>query len=225
MLSIHEWPVGEQPREKLLRQGPASLSDAELLAIFLRIGIPGKSAVDLARELLLKFGNLQKLLTADAKTLKTVKGLGNAKIAQLQASLEVGRRFLHASLEHTDVLTSTSETKRFIRAKLKHYQYEVFACLFLDNQHHIICFEEMFRGTVNAASVHPREVIKRGLHHNAAAIILAHNHPSGKSHPSAADRQITDTLSAALHPLDIQVLDHMVVGDTSTTSFAELGWL
>ncbi|MCU7916627.1 MAG: DNA repair protein RadC [Candidatus Thiodiazotropha sp. (ex Gloverina cf. vestifex)] len=218
-MPITDWPIEERPREKLLQRGTASLSDAELLAIFLRTGVAGQTAVDLARSLLNEFGGLRQLLAADQQ--RFCQGLGLAKFAQLQAILEMSRRYLQEQLIQTDTLSNPQETRSYLQAKLRHYPYEVFSCLFLDNRHRVICFEELFRGTIDGASVHPREVVKRSLEHNAAALILAHNHPSGVAEPSQADRQITAHLKQALALVDIRVLDHIVIGEGEPVSLAE----
>jgi len=225
MLPISRWPHQERPRERLLRHGPQTLSDAELLAIFLRTGIPGKTAVDLARDCLQDFGGLRRLLCADQAHFCRHKGLGPAKYAQLQAVLEMARRHLAQTLVQGKGISHPKQAKEYIHASLRDYDHEVFACLYLDNRHRVLRFEELFRGTIDGASVHPREVVKAALRHNAAAVILAHNHPSGVAEPSAADRRITQKLKSALELVDIRILDHLVVGDTGCTSFAELGWL
>jgi DNA repair protein RadC len=222
-MSITDWPAAERPRERLLSQGPQALSDAELLAIFLRTGVAGSSAVDLARNLLARFGGLRPLLEADRDAFCQGPGLGDAKYAQLQAVMEMSRRHLAHELQRGDALTSPALTRRFLAAKLRHLPHEVFACLFLDNRHRVLHFEELFRGTIDAASVYPREVVKRALACNAAAVIIAHNHPSGVAEPSGADRQITRRLQEALALVDIRVLDHMVIGDGEPVSFAERG--
>lgn len=224
-MSIKDWPAEERPREKLLNKGSETLTDAELLAIFLRTGIAGKSAVDLARELLDEFGSLQALLDADHLRFCQAKGLGNAKYAQLKAVLEMAKRHFREVLQRGDPLTSPEATRSYLSAQLRGYSYEVFACLFLDNQHRIIQFEELFRGTIDGASVYPREVAKRALFHNAAAVIFAHNHPSGIKEPSQADKQITDKLKQSLELFDIRVLDHFIIGDAEPYSFAEHGLL
>lgn len=224
-MSITSWPSSERPREKLLQRGTAALSDAELLAIFLRTGVTGKSAVDLARELLAHYNGLRGLLEADQHSLCRHKGLGESKYVHLQAGLELGRRYLAATLERNDVLTSPADTRNFLRARLRGYPHEVFACLFLDNRHRIISFDELFTGTIDSASVHPREVVRRALKHNAAAVILAHNHPSGIAEPSRSDEAITRRLSEALALIDVRVLDHLVIGDSEAVSFAERGLL
>jgi len=224
-MPITDWPASERPREKLLNQGPASLSDAELLAIFLHTGLQGKTAVDLARDLLTAYDGLRPLLEADRAALCAVPGLGGAKYVQLQAALELGRRYLEAGLKRDSVLNSPDRTRAFLKARLRHHGREIFACLFLDNRHRVIGFEELFGGTIDGASVHPREVVKRALHHNAAAVIFAHNHPSGVAEPSHADRAITVRLRDALALIDVRVLDHFVVGDSEVVSFAERGLL
>ncbi len=222
-MSIAHWPATERPREKLLARGPAALSDAELLAIFLRTGIRGKTAVDVARDLLAQSGGLRALLEADAQRLCQTPGLGTAKYVQLQAAIELGKRYLEAGLQHTDVLTSPKSTRDYLMAQLRAYPHEVFACLFLNNRHHIISFDKMFNGTIDGASVYPREVVKRALGHNAAAVIFAHNHPSGIAEPSSADITLTRRLKTALELVDIRVLDHFVVGNSEAVSFAERG--
>jgi DNA repair protein RadC len=224
-LPIRDWPAGERPREKLLAGGPGRLSDAELLAIFLRTGVPGRSAVDLARELLLGFGGLRGLLSADLASFSALPGLGPVKYAQLQAGLELARRHLEETLRRGPALGSPDAVQRFLRARLRDLPHEVFCCLHLDNRNRVIAFEELFRGTIDGASVHPREVVKRALAHNAAALILAHNHPSGVAEPSQADEVITRRLKSALALVDIRVLDHLVVGDSACVSFAERGLL
>jgi DNA repair protein RadC len=222
-LPISQWPAEERPREKLLSRGAAALTDAELLAIFLRTGIPGKSAVDLARDLLSGLGGLHGLLGASQKRFCATKGLGVAKFAQLQAVLEMTRRYLRVELERSDPLTSPAATRRYLKTRLLGYPYEVFACLFLDNRHRVIDYEELFRGTIDGASVHPREVVRRALHHNAAAVIFAHNHPSGVCEPSQADARITRQLRDALSLVDVRVLDHFIIGEGEPRSLAEMG--
>ncbi|WP_019021644.1 DNA repair protein RadC [Thioalkalivibrio sp. ALE23] len=223
-MAITDWPAGERPREKLLERGAAALSDAELLAIFLRTGVTGKSAVDVARDLLSRFGGLRPLLQADEAGFCAAPGLGQAKYAQLQAVLEMGRRHLEADLERGEALTSPAATRRFLSARLRDYPFEVFGALFLDNRHRVLAFEELFRGTIDGTSVHPREVVRRVLHHNAAAVILAHNHPSGVAEPSRSDALITRRLSEALSLIDVRLLDHLIIGDTAV-SLAERGEL
>ncbi len=224
-MAIKDWPEGERPREKLLLRGAAALSDAELLAIFLRTGVAGKSAVELARELMAEFGSLRALMGASLPEFSAGKGLGSAKYAQLQAVLEMARRHLAEALPERDALTDPAATRRYLKARLRDLHHEVFACLFLDNRHRVIGFEELFRGTIDGASVYPREVVKAALKHNAAALILAHNHPSGVAEPSSADERITRRLRDALALVDIRVLDHLIIGDGEATSFAERGLL
>ncbi|HHA18597.1 MAG TPA: JAB domain-containing protein [Methylophaga sp.] len=224
-MAIKDWPADARPREKLLQQGAQVLSDAELLAIFLRTGVTGLSAVELARQLLTHFGSLRALLEADQKQFCQQHGLGPAKYAQLQAILEMSLRHSESTLTRGDALTDAKTTRQYLQQRLRHYPHEVFACLFLDNKHRMIAFEELFRGTIDGASVYPREVVKQALAHNAAAVIFAHNHPSGIAEPSQADQHITQRLKSALELVDIRVLDHIVVGDGETISLAEQGLL
>ncbi|HIC45168.1 MAG TPA: JAB domain-containing protein [Methylophaga aminisulfidivorans] len=222
-MAIKDWPADDRPREKLLLSGAKALSDAELLAIFLRTGVKGFSAVDLARKLIHEFGSLRQLLEADQQQFCEGHGLGQAKYVQLQAVLEMGRRHLESSLKHGDAFTDADNTMRYIKQRLRAYPHEVFACLYLDNQHRFLSFDELFRGTIDGASVYPREVVKAALKHNAAAIILAHNHPSGVAEPSQADIHITKRIKSALDLVDIRVLDHIIVGDADVTSLAQRG--
>jgi DNA repair protein RadC len=224
-MPITDWPEEERPREKLLQRGSESLSDAELLAIFLRTGVAGQTAVDMARHLLLEFGGLRQLLSAKQQRFCQPKGLGKAKYAQLQAVLEMARRYLGEELASCDSLTSPRQTRDYLKARLNHYPYEVFSCLFLNNRHRVLHYEELFRGTIDGASIHPREVVKRALEHNAAALIFAHNHPSGVAEPSRADRQVTHRLRDALALVEIRVLDHIVIGEGEAVSLAERGLL
>lgn len=224
-MPINDWPVAERPREKLLQRGAAALSDAELLAVLLRNGNRGNSAVGLARQLLGVHGGLRALLKRPTGTLLASPGLGPGKVATLLAALELGRRHLRDGLTHGPALTDPAATLTFLRARLRDYPYEVFAALFLDNRHRVIAFDELFRGTIDGAGVHPREVVRRCLEHNAAAVIFAHNHPSGVCEPSGADRAITTRLREALALIDVRVLDHIVVGDLNACSMAERGWL
>lgn len=223
MQTLRDWPAAERPREKLVRHGPGSLSDAELLAIVLRSGVAGRTAVDLARELLAEFGGLRPLLEADQQVFCARHGLGLAGFAQLQAVLELGRRHLQAELVRQDCLESPATTRRFLTSRLRHLPHEVFACLLLDNRHRVIAFEELFRGTIDGASVHPREVVRLVLRFNAAAVILAHNHPSGIAEPSRADILLTRRLVDALALVDVRVLDHIVIGEGEGVSMAERG--
>ncbi|CAN5344910.1 DNA repair protein RadC [soil metagenome] len=224
-MPISDWPAAERPREKLLALGPSALSEAELLAIFLRTGVDGKTAVDLARELLARFAGLRGLLSADRRSLCGCRGLGPAKYAQLQAVLEISRRHFAEKLQRSDGLTSPRATREFLLARLRDLGHEVFCCLFLDNRNRVIHFEELFRGTIDGTSVYPREVVKQALARNAAAVIFAHNHPSGVAEPSQADECITGRLKEALALVDIRVLDHLVIGDGVCVSFAERGLL
>jgi len=224
-MTIKHWPEGERPREKLLGLGPHALSDAELLAIFLRTGVAGRSAVDLARDLLREFGSLRALLGANRQQFCRGAGLGDAKYAQLQAVLEMSRRHLREQLQRQDTIDSPQRTVNYLMARLRDYPNEVFAALFLDNRHRVIAYEELFHGTIDGASVHPREVVRRALAHNAAAIIFSHNHPSGIAEPSQADRRITERLRDALALLDIRVLDHIVIGDGEHCSLAQRGMI
>ncbi len=221
-MPITDWPAEERPREKLLLKGPSSLSDAELLAIFLRTGIAGKSAVDLARELLSESGSLRALLTSNQQQFCSHKGLGSAKYSQLQAVLEMARRHLGEQLKRETSLTSPQDTKNYLQSIMRDYQQEVFGCRMLDNKHRVITFRELFRGSISSASVYPREVVKQALSDNAAAVILVHNHPSGVAEPSESDLQITQRLADALQLVDIRVLDHLVVGD-EVVCFSERG--
>jgi DNA repair protein RadC len=220
-MAINDWLQDERPREKLLSKGAASLSDAELLAILLRIGVKGKTAIDLARDLLTTTGGLRQLLESEQKVLCQHSGIGMAKYVQIQAALELARRHLYQNLHHKDVLTNSTETKSYLIARLRHQQQEIFACLFLNNQNQIIAYEELFYGTINNSVVHPREVIKKILSHNAAAVIFAHNHPSGSTAPSSSDQQVTRRLIRTLDLIDVHVFDHIIIGDNHVFSFAE----
>lgn len=224
-MRILDWPENERPREKLLQRGGAALSDAELLAIFLRTGLPGQTAVDLARDLLGSFGGLRALLQADRDVFCSQKGLGPASYAQLQAVLEMAKRSLLENLQRENALNSPSDVHNYLRHVLRDAKRELFLCLFLDNQHRVISTETLFMGTIDSASVHPREVVQRALTLNAAAIIFAHNHPSGVAEPSEADRRITRRLQESLALIDVRVLDHIVVGDDRTVSMAERHWI
>lgn len=224
-MSISNWPINERPREKLLEKGPTALSDAEILSIFLRTGREGLSALDLARELLDEHQSLRRLIDTDQKELCQTKGFGTVKYVQLLAALELGRRYLQAELETGDVFTSPEQTRDFLILKLRAYPYEVFACLYLDNQHRLLCFDELFRGTIDGAQVHAREVVRSALKYNAAAVIFAHNHPSGTAEPSQSDINLTQQLKKALDLVDVRVLDHLIIGNGAATSFAERGLL
>jgi DNA repair protein RadC len=224
-MNFNDWPDAEKPRERLLTRGPASLSDAELLAIFLRTGVKGKNVLELARQLLQKFGGLRPLLASDRESFCSTKGLGDAKFAQLQAVLEMGHRHLREQLDRQDVLTTPEQTCNYLQLRLDNKPREIFACLFLDNRHQVIAYEELFSGTIDGASIHPREVLRRVIHHNAAAVIFAHNHPSGIAEPSQADKSITLRLKQALQLIDVRTLDHIVVGVNQATSMAQRGLL
>jgi DNA repair protein RadC len=224
-MSIRDWPAEERPREKLLTRGASALSDAELLALFLGSGRRGRTAVDLGRDLLGAHGGLKPLLELDAAALGGQSGIGPAAASRLQAALELGRRYLASELHRTDSLTHPAACADYLRARIGAYPYEVFACVFLDNRHRVIACEELFRGSIDGASVHPREVVRRCLAHNAAAVIFAHNHPSGVAEPSQADRDITRHLQQALKLIEVRVLDHFIIGGGTPLSLAERGWL
>lgn len=224
-MAITDWPEGDRPREKLLERGAAALSDAELLAIFLRVGVPGKSAVDLARDLLSHFGGLTRLFAAERAAFSAFPGMGTAKFAQLQAVLEMSRRALSEEMRVGDALNSPGAVRDWLRLKLSGLPHEVFLAVFLDAQNRVIEAEELFRGTLTQTSVYPREIVKRALARNAAGVILAHNHPSGVAEPSQADRWLTDQLKTALGLVDVKVLDHFIVAGGTGCSFAERGWL
>lgn len=224
-MPIRSWPKLERPRERLLEHGDEVLSDAELLALFLGSGPIGLSAVDLARQLLNEFGSLRELLSADRKRLMAITGIGPARYALLQAALALGKRYQLTTLRKGPALNGTRTTQDFLIAQLRDRPYEVFCCLYLDNRHRLIAFEELFRGTVDSANVHPREVVRQVLAHNAVAVILAHNHPSGIAEPSQADELITRRLKDALALVNVRVLDHMIIGDGQSLSFLEQGLL
>ena len=224
-MSIRDWPAAERPREKLLEHGSSSLSDAELLAIFLRTGVSGKSAVDLARHLLNEFGSLRALLEADLRSFCRPLGLGPAKFTQLQAVLEMSRRHLAEHLRRDCALESPQAVRDFLTSQVRHEPHEVFGCLFMDTKHRMLAFEVLFRGSIDSASVYPRQVVKRALVHNAAAVIFCHNHPSGISLPSEADRTLTQRLTEALDLIEVRVLDHFIVGEGQPLSMVEHGWM
>ncbi|MBI5329939.1 MAG: DNA repair protein RadC [Betaproteobacteria bacterium] len=224
-MAITDWPEGERPREKLLERGAEALTDAELLAIFLRVGVVGKSAVELARDLLARFGGLNRLFAAGQAEFVAFPGMGPAKYAQVQAVLEMARRTLGEEMARGDALNSPGAVRDWLRLKLAGLPHEVFMGVFLDVQNRVLATEELFRGSLMQTSVHPREVVKRALAHNAAGLILAHNHPSGVAEPSQADRWITGQLKTALALVDVQVIDHFIVAGSNGYSFAERGWL
>ncbi len=223
-MAISDWPVTERPRERLLEHGAASLSDAELLAVLLRTGIRGKSAVDLARDLIGQFKGLAPLMAGGAK-LDRIKGLGAAKRAQLAAAIELAQRYLKETLSPGSALTSPGAVRDYLRLALGGREHEVFVCIWLDAQHRVTKFEEPFRGTLTQTSVYPREIVKAALNANAAAVIFAHNHPSGAAQPSQADELLTRSLKEALALVDVKVLDHFIVAGNQAISFAERGLL
>ena len=224
-MSIRDWPAHERPREKLLRRGAESLSDAELLAIFLGAGVRNTDAVETARRLLHHFGSLRALLSASPNVVLAQRGIGTVALARLRAALELACRHFSEPLVREDVFLHPEAVRSYLRARLRDLGHEVFCCLFLDNRHRLIVFETLFRGTVDGATVHVREVVKQALSHNAAAVILAHNHPSGVAEPSAADEAITIRLQSALELVGIRTLDHVIVGDIECVSLAERGLL
>ncbi len=224
-MSIRDWPKSEQPREKLLKFGAPALSEAELIAIFLRNGTHGRTAMDVARDLLQQFGSVRGLLTASPAKFCNAPGLGLTRYATLHAMLELVRRHFLEVMQSGPALLNPQATRDYLRARLRDLPHEVFGCVYLDNRHRVIAFEELFRGTLDGASVYPREVVKQALAHNAAALILVHNHPSGVAEPSQADELITRRLKNALNLVEIRVLDHLIVGDSRCESFAERGLL
>lgn len=226
-MAITDWPDDERPRERLLTQGAAALSDAELLAIFLRVGVRGMSAVDLARRLLAHFdGSLARLMAATPQELTRVHGIGPAKAVQLAATLELARRGLREEMRQRPLLDTPKAVRDWLRLSLAHLGHEVFVALWLDAKHRLIADETLFRGSLTQTSVHPREVVKQALLHNAAAVVLAHNHPSGVAEASAADRLLTQSLKQALALIEVKLLDHFIVaGSAQPLSFAEQGWV
>ena len=218
-MAIRDWPSDERPREKLLDKGAAALSDAELLAILLRTGTPGHSALDLARNLRREW----KLIAADRQRFCAERGLGLARFAELQAAVEIARRQLSETLRAGPSLASPRATRDFLSSQLRDLEHEVFCCLYLDKRHRLIQFQELFRGTIDGASVHPREIVKLALQRNSAAVIIAHNHPSGIPEPSQADELITQRVKEALGLVDIRLLDHIIIGDGASVSLAERG--
>ncbi|MDF0733340.1 DNA repair protein RadC [Pseudomonas entomophila] len=224
-MHIREWPVDERPREKLLQRGAASLSDSELLAVFLGSGVRGCNVVELSRGLLAKFGSLRQLLEADREVFLGELGLGPVKYSQLQALLEIGRRNLATSIERDSAMENPSAVRRYLKSMLRHEPSEVFGCLFLDTKHRPLAFEILFRGTIDRASIYPREVVRRSLLHNAAALIICHNHPSGHCEPSDDDLQLTMMLKRSLALIDVRVIDHVIVGEGEPLSMVEQGWI
>jgi DNA repair protein RadC len=225
-MNLHDWPRADRPRERLLAAGAQALSDAELLAVLLgSSAIAGRNVLEFAQDLLASRGSLRGLLSCDRERLLALRGLGPAGYCRLQVALEIARRHYAEALRAGPLLDSPAATHRYLVSQLRDRPYELFCCLHLDNRHRLIAFEELFRGTVDGASVHPREVLRQALAHNAAAVILAHNHPSGVAEPSQADELITRRLVEALALVDIRVLDHCIVADTGCLSFAERGML
>lgn len=224
-MAITDWPEDTRPREKLLKHGAATLTDPELVAVFLRTGVPGKSAVDLGRELIARFGGLAGLVRADRKAVCEAPGLGPAKYSQLAAVIEMARRTFMAEMREGDALTSPDTVRDYLRLQLAGKPYEVFLCVYLDTQHRVIAVEELFRGTLSQTSVYPREIVRRALEHNAAALIFAHNHPSGVAEPSQADLVLTRRLVETLALIDVRVLDHFIVAGPTSMSFRESGEL
>ncbi len=222
---MRDWPVGERPRERLLADGPQALSEAELLAVFLRIGLPGRSVLDLARDAIARFGSLNGLLGAPAAEIQAMPGFGPAKCAQLLAVTELARRALREEVRRERIFDSPPKVRDYLRLRIGRLQHEVFAVLYLDAQHRLIADEELFRGTLTQTSVYPREVVRRALQHNAAAVIFAHNHPSGLAEPSRADELLTRSLRDTLAVVDVRVLDHVIVAGAGSVSFAERGLL
>lgn len=223
-LTINKWPESERPREKLLERGPHVLSDAELLALLLGSGIPGCSAVAMARSLLKDFGCLRALLNARLPGWRR-KGIGKARYAAVQAAVELAKRHLHEEMQTVSPLATPQATYRYLQAQLRDLPYEIFCCIYLDNRHRPIAFEKLFRGTVDCAQVHPREVLRQALLHNATGVIIAHNHPSGALEPSPADDFITRRLRDLLALMDVRIVDHIIVGENGCYSFAEHGIL
>ena len=224
-MHIRDWPAAERPREKLLTRSASALSDAELLAIFLGSGLRGRDAVQTSRDLLQRYGPLRRLLDREPGDLATLPGLGPARACQLAAALELGQRHLAADLERGAILSDPMAAGRYFAQRLRPRNQEIFAALFLDTRHRSLAFEELFSGTIDGAEVHPRELIRRALIHNAAAVIVGHNHPSGNPEPSAADRALTDRLRQTLGLVEVRLLDHFVIGDGTPVSLAARGWL
>lgn len=222
-MPMTDWPSEDRPNEKLLHKGEQSLTDAELIAIFIHAGNRENSALDIARNLLTQFGDLKKLLSAPPHELMKIKGIGPTKFARIKAAQELARRSLQENIAKGATLNNARSTQKFLADRLKHHPNEVFACLFLDQKLRLICYEELFHGTINQANIHPREIVRRGLLHNAAKIILAHNHPSGLPAPSTADKEVTLIIKDALSLVDIEVIDHIIIGHSENFSFAEKG--
>ncbi|WP_025769432.1 RadC family protein [Thioalkalivibrio sp. HK1] len=224
-MTISDWPSMERPREKLLAQGPRALSSAELLALFIQTGTRGCSAVDVARNALVHAGGLRALFDLPPDRLADIPGIGPARAALIKAAIEIATRYLEEGLQKREIFSCPEDTCHYLHARLRSRPHEVFACLFMDNRHRMIAYEEMFRGTINGTSVHPREIVKRALELNAAALIVAHNHPSGVAEPSETDRSMTRKLASALALVDLRLLDHIVIGDGDVVSFSQRGLL
>lgn len=223
-MAISDWPPDRRPRERLLTEGAEVLPDADLLAVLLRTGVRGKSAVDLGSELLARFGSITRLLSAGPQLLE-IKGLGEAKSAQFAAAIELARRAMAEQLKERDALTSPGAVRDYLRVALGHRLHEVFVCIWLDAQHKVIGFDDAFEGTLTQTSVYPREIVKRAIRRNAAAVIFAHNHPSGVAQPSQADELLTRNLREALALIEVKVLDHFIIAGNQAISFAERGLL
>lgn len=224
-MSIRDWPPNERPREKLLENGAQALSEAELLAVLIHTGTRGQSALDIARSLLSKFGSLRELLIADREQVCATRGLGTSRFVTLQAALELTRRHYQQLMMASCPLSKPQAIREFLQMRLRDLSYEVFCCLYLDGRNRVIAFDEMFRGTIDSATVHPREVVKAALTRNAMAMVVAHNHPSGIAEPSRADEQITRVLKQALGLVEIRLIDHLIIGDGACTSLADRGLL
>lgn len=224
-MNILDWPEEERPREKLLAHSAAALSDAELLAIFIRTGVKGKTAVDLARELLNASGDIRSLLDIDLQSFCRYHGLGKAKYVMLQAALEISHRYLNQAIKRTDVLRNFHDAELYLTARLRNCRQEIFAGIFLDSGNRVICYEELAQGSIDKTAIYPREIIKKSLTHHAAAIILAHNHPSGITMPSKADQNLTNQLVPILHAIDVKLLDHIIIGEGEILSFTQKGIL
>lgn len=222
-MPITDWPYEDRPREKLMQKGEQTLTDAELMAIFLKSGTRGKTALDIARELLHDYGGLKTLMRAPAHELITRPGIGFAKYASLKAAIELGKRFMSETVPVGTVLNNSPLTRRFLADRLQHHPNEVFACLFMDNHFRLISFEELFHGTVNEAHIYPREIVRRGIALNAVKLIIAHNHPSGRSHPSQSDLEVTNLVQQSLGLVDIELVDHIIIGNEGHYSFADNG--
>lgn len=222
-MSITDWPEEDRPREKLLAKGEQALTDAELIAIFLKTGVAGKTALDLAKELLREHGNLKQLMHLSTHQFLQKPGVGRVKLVNLKAALELGRRYLAIKRSPGDCLDNVAMTKQYLMERLQDYTQEVFACVFMDTHFRLMSYEVLFHGTINEANIYPREIVKRALALNAAKLILAHNHPSGNCTPSMADKEVTVVIQRALRLVDVELVDHIVIGEAETFSFAQMG--